>query len=406
MHQYQPPHKQTLTQPLEQKNSSLSGQQPAREILLLCVTANISPSQKERLSQILAGAVDWKYLLDLAEFHGVAPLIAHNLVANGLSSQVPQPYLERLSQIYNGTLYRNVILSNEVTKVLSVFSQHGIAAIILKGIILAEQLYGNPGLRTVADMDILVQPEEVSLAGSLLLEMGYQQPVPKQAWNHPFHEAPYYKQGQFPFFIELHWDLDNSKLVAIPKEEIWRRAQFLQLQGGSTMVLSAEDNLLFLANHLFKHHTHLLKFLGDIAELLKKYDGVLDWDYIIESARSWQIEAAVHYSLKRAKDLLEAPVPVSPVRALKPSIWRRWVLDFLVSQETFVSPIRSDKLRIETSALVHSLMRKHTRQMLAVLARHRGSEKRAKWLRTAIWIMLVFGAALGRNTARFLSGWR
>lgn len=373
---------------------------------MLCVTANISPSQKERLSQILAGAVDWKYLLDLAEFHGVAPLIAHNLVANGLSSQVPQPYLERLSQIYNGTLYRNVILSNEVTKVLSVFSQHGIAAIILKGIILAEQLYGNPGLRTVADMDILVQPEEVSLAGSLLLEMGYQQPVPKQAWNHPFHEAPYYKQGQFPFFIELHWDLDNSKLVAIPKEEIWRRAQFLQLQGGSTMVLSAEDNLLFLANHLFKHHTHLLKFLGDIAELLKKYDGVLDWDYIIESARSWQIEAAVHYSLKRAKDLLEAPVPVSPVRALKPSIWRRWVLDFLVSQETFVSPIRSDKLRIETSALVHSLMRKHTRQMLAVLARHRGSEKRAKWLRTAIWIMLVFGAALGRNTARFLSGWR
>jgi len=29
-------------------------------------------------------------LLDQAKFNGVAPLIAHNLVTNGLASQVPQ----------------------------------------------------------------------------------------------------------------------------------------------------------------------------------------------------------------------------------------------------------------------------------------------------------------------------
>lgn len=385
--------------------SSLSGQRSAKEILLLCTTANISHGKKERISQILAGSVDWRYLLYLAEFHGVAPLIAHNLVANGLASQVPQPCLERLNKIYHSTLYRNVILSGELSKVLSLFSQHDIAAIVLKGTILAEQLYGNPGLRTVSDMDILVQPQQVSLASSLILEMGYKRVAQQVTRNHPFHEE-YYKQVQYPVFIELHWNLDDPKLVAVPQQEIWHRAQLLQIQGGTTMVLSPEDNLLFLSNHLSKHSTNLLRSLNDIAELLKKYHGLLDWDYVLESTHSWGIEAAVYYSLWRAQEIFGAPVPTSVVKVLKPESWRRWLLDFLISQEFFISNTRSPQLRNETCVVVRSLMMRHVHQAALVLARNRGRNKRAAWLRTATWIVLVFGAALGRNAARFVSGWR
>jgi len=344
-------------------------------------------------------------LLELAELHGVAPLIAHNLVNNGLTSPVPQPYLKRLNQLYHNTLYRNVVLSNELTKVLSVFSKHGISAITLKGTILAEQLYGNPGLRTVADMDILVQPEEISLASSLLSEMGYKQSVTKRALDHPFHEL-YCKQVQFSMIIELHWNLDDQKLVAVPQQEIWHRAQLLQIEGGTTMVLSPEDTLLFLSNHLTKQDNQLLRSLCDITELIKKYNGVLDWDYIIESAHSWGIGTGVYYSLSRAQNLLEAPVPVSAIRALKPKVWRRWLLDVLVSKEFFISTTRVSKLRAETYNIVRSLMMKRARQTLAVLAKYRGYEKRAAWLRTAIWIMLVLMAALGRNTVRVASGLR
>jgi hypothetical protein len=61
-------------------------------------------------------------LLDQAKFNGVAPLIAHNLVTNGLASQVPQPYLERLSQTYNNTLYTldYTVSAKEATKVLPI----------------------------------------------------------------------------------------------------------------------------------------------------------------------------------------------------------------------------------------------------------------------------------------------
>ena len=403
MQQYQLQYEQTLGQPVERGKLSPSGRRAAREILLLCTTANISAKGKERLSWVLTEAVDWGYLLGLAEFHGVTPLIARNLDTNGFSTQIPQPYLDQLKHGYNSTLYRNVILSAELANVLSAFSHHGIAVIPLKGTILAEILYGNPALRTVVDMDILVHPVDVSLAGSLLVELGYKQLMPQQIWDHPFHEVPYCKQASFPLFIELHWDLDDRKLVAIPEQEIWHRAQPLQLQGISTKVLSPEDNLLFLANHLVKQEMHFLKSLGDISELLKKYDAVLDWDYIVESAHSWQIEAAVYYSLRQAADLLEAPMPISYLEVLKPALWRKWVLDFLMSREAFVSPIRSEKLRSETLAVAHSLMMKHVHQMLAVLSRHRGPEKKGAWLRTAMWIMLVFIAGVGRNGARIFS---
>lgn len=396
-------HSQTQTQPAGRAKSSLSGQQAAREILLLCTTANISPEKKERICQILSGTVDWRYLLELAELHSVAPLIAHNLVTNDLVSQAPQHHLERLKQIYNNALFGNVILLNELTKVLFIFNQNGIAAVVLKGCVLAEQLYGNPGLRTVGDMDILVHPEALSLAGSLLLEMGYQQWDSEHAWNHPFHEIPYYKKAQFPFLIELHWSLDDQRLVAVPQQEIWHRAQLLHTQGDSTRVLSPEDNLLFLSNQPTKEPAQLLRYLSDIAELLKKYDGVLDWNYIIESAHSWGIGAAVYYSLRWSRELLGAVVPVSVVRALKPEAWRRWLLDFLISQAFFISTPRLSRLRDETYNIARSLMMKHFYQTVLVLIRHRESVKRGAWLRTAIWIILVFSAALGRNMAGVVS---
>jgi hypothetical protein len=398
-------HNQTSIPLTGQDRSSPAGKRAARDILLLCTTASISPGRKEQISQLLLGIVDWRYLLDLAKFHGVTPMIAHNLAASGLDSQVPQPYADILNQIYNGMLYKNVILSNELTKVLSLFNQHGISAIVIKGTFLSEQLYGNPSLRTVSDMDILVQPEELSPAGSLLQEMGYHKYTGQDAWEHPFHDV-FYRQAQFPLFIELHWDLDDRKLVAFPEQEIWHRAQQLQLQGETIKILALEDNLLFLSVHLAKQSIQMLKSLCDITELIKKYDGILDWDYIVRSAHSWGVGTAVHYSLSRSKEILGAPVPASAIRALKPGVWRRWLIGFLAGREFFISAIRLTRLRSETQTLVRSLTMQRISQTAYVLAKFRGRNKKAWWLRTAFWMMPVFGAALIRNAGQKISVWR
>jgi hypothetical protein len=150
-------------------------------------------------------------------------------------------------------------------------------------------------------------------------------------------------------------------------QEIWRRAQPMELKGLSTLVLSPEGNLLFLAQNLFKQDAHLLKSLCDVAELLKKYAPVLDWDYIEESALSRQLNTAVYFSLRQAGDILGALVPASLLEALKPGWWRRSLFDFLMSREILISPIRGDRLGSWTLTCVGSLAMKHFHRTLAVL---------------------------------------
>ena len=386
----------------EQEKSSPAGKRAARNILILGTTPKISKENEERICQILKLPVDWEYLINLAELHGVAPLIAHALLTSGISNQIPKLYLERLNKIYHNALYRNVILSEELTKVLFSFNRRDIPVMVLKGTILAEQLYGNPALRVVTDMDILVEHEKMSLANSTLIEIGYRLLPLEEEWDHPFHEAPYFKNVQFPFFIELHRNLDDPRLVPIPQQEIWRRAKRLQIQEATALVLSPEDYLIYLSNNLSRPSGQTLKYLCDIAHLLKKYEGKLDWKYIIESACSWQMATAVYYPLKRTHDLLGVPVPAHVLEKLKTGTIRLGLMNLLVSRNSFISPIANNRLKNETLTLFRSLLMKHPRQAMIVLSRYRGIEKRWAWLSTFGWAILVFFIALVRNISWFI----
>ncbi len=378
----------------------MTGQRTARQIVLCCAAASITAEDRDRLSQLVAETVDWEYLIRLAAFHGIIPLVFYNLVVNGFSTQVPQRYLVQLKCTYDRVVFRNLILSDELANILATFSKHGIGTICLKGAALAEVLYENPCLRIAGDMDILLQARDIPMAGGLLAELGYKEVIPKTAKEHPFHGKPYCKGASFPLLVELHRGLDDSRLAAIPEEEIWQRSQPFQLHGVSTLILSPEDNLLFLCNHFFKHTFHVLKFLVDLSELLKKYKASLDWGYITVAARSWEIEPAVYFALRQAEELAGTTIPASALESVRPSDRRRWLVDLLISRESLISPIWDNRLRSHTAAFVRSLMMKHPREMLYVLSRQYGPGERVVWLRTVFWIMPVTVAALLRRRVR------
>ncbi len=156
------------------------------------------------------------------------------------------------------------------------------------------------------------------------------------------------------------------------------------------------------------NHFVPLKLLGDIAELLKKYNSALDWNYIIESAHSWGIGTVLYYSLRQAKKLLGAPVSALSLNALKPG-WRWCLINFLINDKILISPMKKSKLRDKTFSVVRSLMMKHFHKTLSVLSRthsRTNSHMKGTWFWTAILIILVFSTALGRNTVRVVSGWR
>lgn len=377
----------------------LTGKRTAREILLLGTAASLSSDNSKRLSQILAGNVDWEYLLDLAEYHGVAPLLAHNLARSDLIDKVPGIFLEQLSRIYSESIHRNIFLSDELVKILSILNQNGIDVITLKGTVLGEQLYVNPGLRTTNDIDILVQPDKVIQASSLLEAMNYSRYIMPKKPEHPFHRI-YIKKSRFPIVVELHWDLHDPKLKVVNREEIWRRARQYQFQGGNTMVPSTEDTLLYIAIKLLVHDEKHFKHLVDLTEIIKKNQNNLDWDYIIKTQQSLGITAIIFYAFKWAQELLEAPVPESVMKALKPSLTRRCLISWLISHRILLSTGGWIKIHNEIKTLAYSLMMSRRRQAFIVLAQYRGYDKRGIWLRTLAWIPLVFGVTLLSNAVR------
>ncbi len=382
--------------------ASAAEREAAEELLLLSATSRLAKAARERMSVLLERGIDWEHLTELAAFHALAPLLARNLADSGLMERTPRVHASELERARSQTLHRNVILSSETEKVLSLLEQRGVMAIPLKGTVLAECLYDHVGMRPGADMDVLVRPHDLPVARACLLEEGYNTVAEDSLLNHPFHGAPFFKKKGGGLVLELHWALDDGRVTAFCERDIWDRAELLVSNGISIHTLSPEDNLLFLAHHFTKHDSGLLKLLCDIAELLKKYEGSLDWDYIAAKARSWGIETAVYYSLRRAQELLDAPVPRSPYLEMRPGLLRWWLLDLLVDRRTLVSPVKRRRLRNETFILAHSLMMKRPRQTMAALTRDDRLEGRRTWYGIVWWAALSLGAASVRRFCQWL----
>ena len=81
----------------------------AREILLLGIRPEVDAINRKRLAWALAGPVDWEYLLTLAEYHNVTPLLAYNLAQDEFKDFVPGTYIERLNRIYQNNIFRNML---------------------------------------------------------------------------------------------------------------------------------------------------------------------------------------------------------------------------------------------------------------------------------------------------------
>jgi hypothetical protein len=371
--------------------SSRPGKKAAWDILLSYTIADFPPGAEAKLSILSYGSVAWDYLISLAEFHNVAPLIAGKLLNSNVAKSIPSSFKERLERTYHSQLYSSLAISEELRKILAAFNARSIPVIVLKGTLLAEQLYENPGLRTVTDMDILVRPVDVPASDALLRDMGYMQREAPAKWAGHFHGAPYSRRGQLPFFVELHHDLVNHALADISLDDIWRRARPFPQPGVAPLVLSPEDTLIYLSYQFSRYDNQLLKYLCDVSRLMYKYNSMLDWDYIVKSAKGWQIETYVYYTLKKSAELSGTPPPIPVLPSLRPGACRRGLLRFYTRWDLFLLTSRTPKLRTELFVLVQALMMKHPNQMLEILSEYRGDHKSLKWLRSIIWLLAVSG---------------
>jgi hypothetical protein len=272
----------------------------------------------EPTTAALAGAVDdWDQLLEAADYHGLGSLF-HRLLDDSCPGAVPAPVAQRLRDTRREASGRSLFLTGKLLELLDAFKAAGIAALPLKGPVLAEWLYSDPALRPFSDLDILIRPADVPAALLLLEQNGYllaphMAGLSARTLASLHCEATVRRRGGAQ--VDIHWDTAPADYpFRFDPEILWRSQCARTVDGRTVAGLEPESLLLFLCVHGTKHMWSRLMWLGDVARLARE---IHDWDAALGLAREAGCLRPVLTGLLLAHELLEAPIGDDVVRAAR-----------------------------------------------------------------------------------------
>jgi hypothetical protein len=267
---------------------------------------------------LLQQGIDWTYLLRIASLHRLLPLLYWHLHRTSPDA-VPQPVLDQLRRRFHGIGQRNLLLARELLRLLSAFTAHGIRAIPFKGPLLAATAYDNLALRQFRDLDILVQRPDILRAKDVLTSLGYQPMNPlAQAQGESYLQSRDYifVRDDADIRVDLQWQITGTALAfPLDLEELQERLEPVSLAGIRVFHLPVEDLLLILAVHGCKHRWERLKWICDVAEVLRRQPEA-NWGQLLDRARRVGATRMLALGLFLVNDLLGAPLPEAVRRSI------------------------------------------------------------------------------------------
>jgi Uncharacterised nucleotidyltransferase len=243
-------------------------------------------------------SIDWHSLLVLAESHGVLPIFWREY-----RGTLPDSFKTRARDEWTTSAF----LASELEFLLKHFCLHELEVIPLKGPLLAQTLYGAPGLRQSDDLDLLVRPKDFSQARALLMELGFEPVYPADGYHQTF------KRGNT--WVELHFSVAPPSNPGMDLRSCWERAQTTQFRGQRTRSFANPDLLIYLTIHGIKHEFARLIWVLDIANALAELDE-RELNRALNMARGLGIESALLTTCELARLSFCSRLPTSIVEAI------------------------------------------------------------------------------------------
>ncbi|KIX14600.1 nucleotidyltransferase domain-containing protein [Dethiosulfatarculus sandiegensis] len=235
-------------------------------------------------------------LVAFAKAHGIEPFLRHKLKGIPISGDF-SGHDRLLARVTHQA--RIDKLQKQLKAILHCLKQGGIETLVFRGPALANRHYKNAYLRSYADLDLLVRPEQVDFALSLLISDGFTYYFPKKR---EVVEPIERRKGVFTLLRgDLVLDLHIKPLTGpfspfSDVEPFFSRKVECGIAGRTCHTLSDEDCLLMLACHGPQHYWQKLRHLMDIHFLLKSNPN-LDWLYTIDQAQKLRVEKALFLAL-------------------------------------------------------------------------------------------------------------
>lgn len=245
-------------------------------------------------------------LAETARSYNVSPALAvrcKGLLANAICANDPSH--EGLKLALRDNTVRNMQIKAHALKLTRQLNEAAITPLFLKGTIaLLEPENENIGFRAQADIDLLVRPEELEVAGDVFLSNGYYyKPLERGLGmqsaeflsttsaikiSAAHHHLPPLVKKAYNCEVELHRHFLPKQLQRKNRlPPLFDSAQAKKCHDASFLVPSLEHQIIHLILGKFVHDGHLvrrtfpLREACDLMSLLDKADTTLDQDLVM-----------------------------------------------------------------------------------------------------------------------------
>lgn len=252
----------------------------------------------------VSASCDWKALLALADSHGVLPVFCKEF-----RGTLPESFKARARSAWAHSAF----LACKLESLLEHFCRRDLEVLPLKGPLLAQILYGSPGLRWSDDLDLLVRPQDFQRARALLLDLGFEPDDPEDDYHQTF------RRGNT--WVELHFSVAPPSSPAMDLHGSWERAQTIQFRGQPARSFAKPDLLIYLVLHGVKHEFARLIWVLDLATALEGLNE-RELNQALAMSRSLGIEGALLTTCELARLSFWTELPPFMVEAIarKPAI--------------------------------------------------------------------------------------
>lgn len=280
-------------------------------ILIQCLNGTIT---KERLQYLSSN--HWKEFVLFARRQGVSGMVYKQL---RLIPDVPLDVKDELRRLYFATIWRNTQVYHVLSQIIAILHKNNIRIILLKGTHLADIVYKDIGLRSMSDIDILVQKKDLNATIRCLFQIGFcinkelpdlwidAEDVPP-SYNH--YPTLIHQGTNIPVDVHCSIIYQNSPF-RVDANELFQRSYRTIVNGQAVEVLHPEDLIL----HLCIHTAFLNLFSGgirslcDISRTIQHYQKDIDWNCLYHRACQWKAKKCFQIAMGFAKEFMGAPVP-------------------------------------------------------------------------------------------------
>ncbi|OIK15472.1 hypothetical protein BIV60_09395 [Bacillus sp. MUM 116] len=250
------------------------------------------------------------------EEDGIASQLYFLLKKQGKLEQTPDFFQLFLKENYEKAFYQNLFIKSQQNEITGQFEKQGIDVIPLKGIHLAEMVFGHVGARATSDIDLLIRIEDLEKAIEVIHLLGFtveEAPIPGH-----FH-CSYSKKlpnSEMPLVVELHWSLVKQSTSKFDIDDLWKDARTVE-RYKHIKELTPNHTFYMICLHGWRHNLDSMKYFMDIIQVLYLYHVELDFEEILKLAAVHQ----THKRMIRTLSILYLQFPL--LNEMKPFIYKR-----------------------------------------------------------------------------------